>query len=144
MEKYIIIVLLFFFNPVIGQKIKVVDSQNDPIYNVGFFKKDQTKAKFSNFKGEVDLSEFNDNDTIIVQHPTFENKNIEEIIENNQNGFIFHDFKDLPNLLNKIINNKELFELISKNARETINQNYIFESAITREVDIYKSLLQNI
>ena len=54
MEKYIIIVLLFFFNPVIGQKIKVVDSQNDPIYNVGFFKKDQTKAKFSNFKGEVD------------------------------------------------------------------------------------------
>ena len=42
----------------------------------------------------------------------FENKNIEEIIENNQNGFIFHDFKDLPNLLNKIINNKELFELI--------------------------------
>ena len=41
MEKYIIIVLLFFFNPVIGQKIKVVDSQNDPIYNVGFFKKDQ-------------------------------------------------------------------------------------------------------
>ncbi len=74
----------------------------------------------------------------------FENKNIEEIIENNQNGFIFHDFKDLPNLLNKIINNKELFELISKNARETINQNYIFESAITREVDIYKSLLQNI
>ena len=33
----------------------------------------------------------------------FENKNIEEIIENNQNGFIFHDFKDLPNLLNKII-----------------------------------------
>ena len=76
MEKYIIIVLLFFFNPVIGQKIKVVDSQNDPIYNVGFFKKDQTKAKFSNFKGEVDLSEFNDNDTIIVQHPTFENKNI--------------------------------------------------------------------
>ena len=74
----------------------------------------------------------------------FENKNIEEIIENNQNGFIFHDFKDLPNLLNKIINNKELFELISENARETINQNYIFESAITREVDIYKSLLQNI
>ena len=74
----------------------------------------------------------------------FENKNIEEIIENNQNGFIFHDFKDLPNLLNKIINNKELFELISENARETINQNCIFESAITREVDIYKSLLQNI
>ena len=71
-----IIVLLFFFNPVIGQKIKVVDSQNDPIYNVGFFKKDQTKAKFSNFKGEVDLSEFKDNDTIFVQHPTFENKNI--------------------------------------------------------------------
>ena len=76
MEKYLIIILLFFFNPIIGQKIKVVDSQNDPIYNVGFFKKDQTKAKFSNFKGEVDLSEFEDNDSIIIQHPTFENKNI--------------------------------------------------------------------
>jgi len=76
MEKYIIIILLFFFNSAIGQKIKVVDSQNDPIYNVGFFKKDQTKAKFSNFKGEVDLSEFKDNDSIIVQHPTFKNKKI--------------------------------------------------------------------
>ena len=61
----------------------------------------------------------------------FENKNIEEIIENNQNGFIFNDFKDLL-LLNKIIN-KELFELTSKNARETINQ-ITFESAITREL----------
>ena len=76
MEKYLIIILLFFFNPIIGQKIKVVDSQNDPIYNVGFFKKDQTKAKFSNFKGEVDLSEFKTNDSIIVQHPTFKNKYI--------------------------------------------------------------------
>ena len=76
MEKYLIIILLFFFNPIIGQKIKVVDSQNDPIYNVGFFNKDQTKAKFSNFKGEVDLSEFKTNDSIIVQHPTFKNKYI--------------------------------------------------------------------
>ena len=76
MEKYLIIILLFFFNPIIGQKIKVVDSQNDPIYNVGFFKKDQTKAKFSNFKGEVDLSEFKTNDSIIVQNPTFKNKYI--------------------------------------------------------------------
>lgn len=76
MEKYLIIIILFFFNPLFGQKIIVLDNQNDPIYNVGFFKKDQTKAKFSNFKGEVDLSEFKDNDTIIVQHPTFKNINI--------------------------------------------------------------------
>ena len=55
------------------------------LFIMRFFKKDQTKAKFSNFKGEVDLSEFNNNDTIIVQHPTFENKNI-----------LNHQLKNIP------------------------------------------------
>ena len=44
MEKYIIIILLFFFNSVIGQKIKVVDSQNDPIYNVADYKRNLEEA----------------------------------------------------------------------------------------------------
>ena len=127
MEKYIIIVLLFFFNPVIGQKIKVVDSQNDPIYNVGFFKKDQTKAKFSNFKGEVDLSEFNDNDTIIVQHPTFENKNIVKSSIK----------KNILILQTKIINIDEVVFSVNKweeNRQEITNKTLVLSEKKIKEV----------
>ena len=62
MEKYIIklLIVLFYFisNPMLAQKIYVVDNNNEPIYNVSFYKKDLSKGIFSNFNGEVDLSIF--------------------------------------------------------------------------------------
>ena len=39
----------------LAQKIYVVDNNNEPIYNVSFYKKDLSKGIFSNFNGEVDL-----------------------------------------------------------------------------------------
>ena len=127
MEKYIIIILLSFFNSAIGQKIKVVDSQNDPIYNVGFFKKDQTKAKFSNFKGEVDLSEFKDNDSIIVQHPTFKNK---KILKSSIK-------KNILILETKIINIDEVVFSVNKweeNRKEITNKTLILSEKKIKEV----------
>ena len=75
MEKYIIklLIVLFYFisNPMLAQKIYVVDNNNEPIYNVSFYKKDLSKGIFSNFNGEVDLSIFENRDSIVIQHPTF-------------------------------------------------------------------------
>ena len=55
----------------LAQKIYVVDNNNEPIYNVSFYKKDLSKGIFSNFNGEVDLSIFENRDSIVIQHPTF-------------------------------------------------------------------------
>ncbi len=75
MEKYLknLVFALFYLisNQILSQEIKVVDKNNEPIYNVSFYKKDLSKGVFSNFNGEVNLSIFKLNDTIIVQHPTF-------------------------------------------------------------------------
>ena len=76
MEKYIIklLIVLFYFisNPILAQTVYVVDNNNEPIYNVSFYKKDLSKGIFSNFNGEVDLSIFENRDSIVIQHPTFD------------------------------------------------------------------------
>ena len=76
MEKNIIklLIVLFYFisNPILSQTVYVVDNNKEPIYNVSFYKKDLSKGIFSNFNGEVDLSIFENRDSIIIQHPTFD------------------------------------------------------------------------
>ena len=76
MEKHIIklLIILFYFisNPILSQKVYVVDKNKEPIYNVSFYKKDLSKGIFSNFNGEVDLSIFENKDSIVIQHPTFD------------------------------------------------------------------------
>ena len=117
MEKYLI---LFFFisNQIFCQKIKVIDENDEPIYNVGFFKIDQTFAEFSNFQGEVDLSSFDDEDSIIVQHPTFENLSItKSYIKNNR-----------LTLKSKIINIDEIVFSVNRwkeNIKELTNKTLI-------------------
>ena len=73
MEKKIIsfIFFVFFHSTIFSQKIQVVDENEKPIFNVSFYKKDLSIGEFSNYNGEINLSIFNENDSIIIQHPTF-------------------------------------------------------------------------
>ena len=43
------------------------------IYNVSLYTSDFNKSAFTNFKGEVEISIFNENDSIYIQHPSFQN-----------------------------------------------------------------------
>ena len=117
MEKYLILFFLIS-NQIFCQKIKVIDENDEPIYNVGFFKIDQTLAEFSNFQGEVDLSSFDDEDSIIVQHPTFENLSItKSYIKNNR-----------LTLKSKIINIDEIVFSVNRwkeNIKELTNKTLI-------------------
>ena len=90
MEKYLICLLLLS-NPILSQNIKVVDEFDDPIYNVGFYNKEQTILKFSNFKGEINLSTFSSNDSIFIQHPSFNEETIFKnlVNENKFPGYLF-------------------------------------------------------
>ena len=126
MEKHIIklFITLFYFisNPILSQKVYVVDNNKEPIYNVSFYKKDLSKGIFSNFNGEVDLSIFENRDSIVIQHPTFDStikikseivkqKNIilfEKIISINEIVFSVNKWSEnLTDVSNKILNISE-------------------------------------
>ena len=111
MEKYLVLLLLVVVNPILSQNIKVVDEFDDPIYNVGFYNTAQTILKFSNFQGTIDLSEFGYNDSIIIQHPSFENiKILKSLINGNK-----------IKLKSKIINIDEVIFSVNK-WEESINE----------------------
>ncbi len=111
MEKYLTLLLLILTSPILSQNIKVVDEFDDPIYNVGFYNRAQTIIKFSNFQGIIDLSEFKSNDSINIQHPSFENKKIlKSLIDANQ-----------IKLKSKIINIDEVIFSVNK-WEESINE----------------------
>ena len=104
MEKYLICFLILLSNTILSQNIKVLDEFDDPIYNVGFYNKEQTILKFTNFKGEINLSSFNSNDSIFIQHPSFNNEIIiKSLIKENK-----------IRLISKIINIDEIIFSVNK------------------------------
>jgi len=154
MEKYIIklLIVLFYFisNPMLAQKIYVVDNNNEPIYNVSFYKKDLSKGIFSNFNGEVDLSIFENRDSIVIQHPTFNStikikseivkqKNIilfEKIINIDEIVFSVNKWSEnLSDVSNKIlsISEKKIKELSPQTSADLLEK--------TGEVFVQKSQL---
>ena len=68
------------------------------------------------------------------------NKNTREIIENNVNGILFDDFKELNSRVNEIISNKTIFEQITSNAYEKVLKLNLISTIINQELDIYKKL----
>ena len=154
MEKYIIklLIVLFYFisNPILSQTVYVVDNNKEPIYNVSFYKKDLSKGIFSNFNGEVDLSIFENRDSIIIQHPTFDSiikikseivkqKNIilfEKIISIDEIVFSVNKWSEnLSDVSNKILNlsEKKIKELSPQTSADLLEK--------TGEVFIQKSQL---
>ena len=74
MEKYFIILILYIINfSSFSQRIEILDEINEPIYNVSLYTSDFNKSAFTNFKGEVEITIFNEKDSIYIQHPSFKN-----------------------------------------------------------------------
>ena len=125
MEKFIIklLLLLFVSNSLFSQTIKVVDKEREPIFNVSFYKKDLSKGNFTNFLGEIDLSDYSDSDSIIIQHPSFEKIIIlKSDIENNS-----------IELSSKIIEIKELVFSVNRweeNLNDVTNKTLIIPESV--------------
>ena len=125
MEKFILRLFLFLFvsNSVLSQTITVVDKEKEPIYNVSFYKKDLSKGNFTNFLGEIDLSDYSDSDSIIIQHPSFEKIIIlKSDIENNS-----------IELSSKIIEIKELVFSVNRwqeNLNDVTNKTLVIPESI--------------
>ena len=124
MEKFILkLLLLFVSNSLLSQTIKVVDKEREPIFNVSFYKKDLSKGNFTNFLGEIDLSDYSDSDSIIIQHPSFEKIIIlKSDIENNS-----------IELQSKIIEIKELVFSVNRwqeNLNDVTNKTLVIPESI--------------
>ena len=154
MEKHIIFLIFALIfcksNQTFSQKVQIFDKNNEPIYNVSFYKKDLSKGVFSNFNGEVDLSIFMLKDSIIIQHPTFikitntksniiDEKNIilkEKIINIDEIIFSVNKWNEnLSDVSNKIlsITEKNIIELSPQTSADLLQK--------TGEVFIQKSQL---
>ncbi len=115
MEKYLIFLLVFFSNPIYSQKIKIVDEKNKPIYNVALFNNNLSLAVFTNFSGETDISIFKENDSITVQHPSFNTKTI--VKDKDINRVVILETKIIE--INEVIVSASKWE---ESSRETSNK----------------------
>jgi len=68
-----------------GQKVIIIDKQNNPIANVSAFNLSKTKSSLSNNDGIINLSRFFNNDTICFQHPNYK---FTKILKYNIDDFI--------------------------------------------------------
>lgn len=66
---YLIIFFLLVFLSSQGQNIKVLNNiTKEPIFGVAIYNVDKSKSIITNFRGEVDLSEFSDDEIIYFKH----------------------------------------------------------------------------
>ena len=86
MKKYLIIFYICLVHYLsFSQTVKVIDNLNNPIPFVSIFDNLKKNGIITDKNGEADIEIFNNNDVIIIQHPSYEkiNLNLEEIIKNN-------------------------------------------------------------
>lgn len=71
-----LLILIFIFQGITldAQTLRILDKSNlDPIDNVAIFNLDHSKTALTTIDGITDLAEFNKNDTLIFQHPSYQN-----------------------------------------------------------------------
>ena len=73
---YFILFLLFVCNFSFSQSIKIIDVDNNPIPLVSIYNNAKSIGETTNSNGEVNLEKFSVNDTLIIQHPSYENMTI--------------------------------------------------------------------
>ena len=75
----VFIFFLILFNLAVGQEVLIVDDNNNPIPNVFLFNESKSISALSNISGEVNISRFNLNELIYIQHPIYESSPIRKI-----------------------------------------------------------------
>ena len=68
------------------------------------------------------------------------NKNVEEIIQNNKNGFLYESNNQLLNYVEFIINDEKLWKEISKSAIDSVIENNSLSKLSVQEYKDYKNL----
>lgn len=67
---------------------------------------------------------------------------IPELVNNEENGFIYNTIEDLTNCMNKLFEDKELVEKFSKKSKELAVENYSRDEYYNKLEKIYKNVLE--
>ena len=74
-----VFILWLLFNFAMGQEVLIIDDNNNPIPNVFLFNESKSISVLSNISGEVNISRFNLNELIYIQHPIYESIPIRKV-----------------------------------------------------------------
>ena len=122
------IFFLILFNLAVGQEVLIVDDNNNPIPNVFLFNESKSISALSNISGEVNISRFNLNELIYIQHPIYESSPIRKIevlktkkINVTETIYKYSKFFDEAKNTNNIKNNSEQKIFISRKEINKLN-----------------------
>ncbi len=103
------------------------------------YRKYRVLVNSSNFEGnsKVILEAMANGCSVVAR----KNKNNIEIIEDKINGFTYTDANELVDILNKLMNDADVFNNITENAYESIKKNNLIETTISKEINNYESLI---
>lgn len=71
-----------------------------------------------------------------------DNKNIREIVKHKVNGYLFNSDTELLKILDEIMYDELIFEKVSKNAIETIQNNNNLNNILKIEIELYNLLIK--
>lgn len=127
---------------------KIIDEKKIPITLMGSIENKKLITKYQEYKYFILNSHYEGNPKVLLEAMSSGcvvfiryNKNIEEIIKNQKNGFMYKSDEELRDLLGSI----ESFDLesISASARLQIFDNFTLHHHARRELELYKKLLPN-
>ncbi|OUX38299.1 MAG: hypothetical protein CBE33_01310 [Candidatus Pelagibacter sp. TMED273] len=102
----------------------------------------------SNYKLYISSSNYEGNPKSVLEAMSMgciviakKNKNMEEIIQNNKNGFLYETHDQLIDYVELIINNEKLWKEISKSAIDAVVENNSLSKLSDNEYKDYKNLM---
>lgn len=135
-----------------SQKSQIIESARINNVNVNFLgilDYEDLKELYSNYKVFISSSLYEGNPKVILEAMAMgcvviSNKiiNVEEIIKDNENGCLYNfSNNELQPIINEILTNDQKYNLLSANARKTIEKENNILTNIKKEVSLYNYLV---
>lgn len=114
----------------------------------GSIKNEQVMSLYKNYKFFFSTSKYEGNPKALIEAMamgcivfTTKNKNSEEIIEHEKNGFFIEHTENILNTLENLINKPEIAKEVIENGYELIKREYLIKNIANAEINIYKNLI---
>ena len=102
MRIFLLIAVLFVSSTGIAQKIQILEEDNNiPVSGAAIFNKDKSKGNISDFDGFVDITDFSENEIIVIQHIAHTLKSVlkKDIIANGNIVYLATDASTLDEVV---------------------------------------------
>ncbi len=115
---------------------------------LGSINNEEVMSIYKNYKFFFSTSKYEGNPKALIEAMamgclvfTTKNKNSEEIIEHEKNGYFIEHTENILNTLENLINKPEKAKEIIENGYELIKKEYLIKNIVNAEINIYKNLI---